>query len=45
METMNGDDDAIMEKHVITLENHNQTVVEIMPSYAENMEVLKIPLL
>ncbi|XP_078178252.1 DNA binding protein [Carex rostrata] len=37
-ETMNGDDDAIMEKHVITLENHNQTVVEIMPSYAENME-------
>lgn len=43
MKIINGDYDAIIEKYVISLENHNETVAEIMPSYAENMEVLKMP--
>jgi hypothetical protein len=41
METVNGDDDDIIEKHVISLENHNKPVTEFMLSHAEDMEVLR----
>ncbi|KAJ3685590.1 hypothetical protein LUZ61_014754 [Rhynchospora tenuis] len=38
MEIIHDDNDTIMEKHVVSLENYQQKVAENMPSNAENMQ-------